>query len=81
MGGGHRIIYIFTHASARFSLYYDIEMFKDTRELVGSGILPTTTIVTKNRIFMPVPNSLKRFFKLVEDKMRFYVKFDTLSSK
>ena len=78
--GGHRIIYIFTHASGRFSLYYDIEMFKDTRELAGSEILPTTTIVTKNRIFIPVPNSLKRFFEFVGEKMRFYVKFDTLSS-
>lgn len=78
--GGHRIIYIFTHASGSFSLYYDIEMFEDAGDLAGGGIFPTTTIVTKKRIFIPVPDSLKRFFELVEGKRSFYVRFDTISS-
>lgn len=78
--GGHRIIYIFTHASGRISLYYDIEMFEDTGELAGSEIFPTTTIITRSRIFIPIPNRLEIFFKVIEEKKKFYVKFDTLSS-
>jgi molecular chaperone HtpG len=76
--GGHRIFYIFTHASGSFSLYYDIEMFEDSGDLAGGGIFPTTTIITKKRIFIPIPENLKRFFELIEGKKRkFYVRFIT----
>lgn len=78
--GGHRIIYIFTHASGALSLYYDIEMFEDVQDLAGGGIFSTTTIITKNRVFIPVPDSLKRFFELIEGKRSFYIRFDTISS-
>jgi molecular chaperone HtpG len=76
--GGHRIIYIFSHASGKISLYYDIEMFEDTGDLAGGSIFPTTTIFTKRRIFIPVPENLKRFFELKEGKRSFYVRFDIL---
>jgi len=55
------------HASGDFSLYYDIELFEDIG-LTGGKVLPTTTIITKNRIFIPVPNNLKKFFELTGDK-------------
>lgn len=81
MWGGHRIIYIFTRASGDFSLYYDIELFEDIG-LTGGKVLPTTTIITRNRIFIPVPSNLKKFFELTggRKKKKFFVRFDTIRS-
>lgn len=78
--GGHRIIFIFTHSSGHFSLYYDVEIFEDTGKIAGGGVFPTTTIITRRRIFIPIPDNLKKFFELVEGKRKFYVRFDTISS-
>lgn len=75
--GGHRIIFIFTHASGGLSLYYDVEIFEDTSN-AGGAVFPTTTIITKNRIFLPVPDNLKQFFEVFEGKRKFYVRFDIL---
>ena len=78
--GGHRIIFIFTHASSRFSLYYDIELFEDVGGLAGGGSYPTTTIITKNRIFIPIPDNLEQYFEITKDKneRKFYVRFDII---
>ena len=61
-------------------LYYDIEMFEDTGELAGSLVIPTTTILTQNRIFIPIAKNLEKFFNVVKEKKKFYVKFDVLTS-
>jgi len=77
--GGRRIIFIFTHPSSTFSLYYDIELFEDIGGNTGGGVFPTTTIVTKNRIFIPIPSDLTQFFDLRNiEKREFYVRFNTL---
>lgn len=77
--GGRRIIFILTHPSSTFSLYYDIELFEDIGGNAGGGVFPTTTIVTKNKIFVPIPSELKPFFDLKEkEKREFYVRFDTV---
>lgn len=77
--GGRRIIFILTHPSSIFSLYYDIELFEDIGGNTGGGVFPTTTIVTKNRIFVPIPSDLRPFFDLKEkEKREFYVRFDTV---
>jgi len=77
--GGRRIIFILTHLSSTFSLYYDIELFEDIGGNAGGGVFPTTTIVTKNRIFIPIPSDLKKFFDLKgKEKREFYVRFDIL---
>jgi molecular chaperone HtpG len=80
MWGGHRIIFIFTHASSEFSLYYDIELFEDVGGQAGGGVYPTTTIVTKNRIFIPIPNNLMQYFEIAKGKneRKFYVRFDSI---
>jgi len=78
--GGHRIIFIFTHASERFSLYYDVELKEDVGDLAGGSVFYTTTIITKNRIFIPVPDTIRRFFEVAEGKKEFYVRYDTISS-
>lgn len=78
--GSHRVVYIFTHASARLTLYYDIELNEPVQgNLTGGDNYPTTTIVTKNRIFVPIPNPLIPSFQLDTDKKEFYVRFDTIT--
>jgi molecular chaperone HtpG len=60
-------------------LYYDIELFEDIGGIAGGGVFTTATIVTKNRIFLPVPIDLKQFFDLKgKEKKEFYVRFDTI---
>jgi molecular chaperone HtpG len=39
----------------------------------------TTTLITKNRIFVPVPDSLAEEFKIATGSKEFFVRFDILS--
>lgn len=77
--GTHRITYIFTDASENFSLYYDIEL-KSPLEInqTGGEMFPTTTIITKNRIFIPVPKNLEPAFQITDGDKEFHVRFDTI---
>jgi len=79
--GGHRVIYIFTEASGRLSIYYDIEL-RDPIEhtKAGGGMIPTTTLITKNRIFVPIPDTLADEFRVASGSKEFFVRFDVLSS-
>ena len=46
--GGHRVVYIFTEATERLSLYYDIELRDPIEHTKASGgMFPTTTLITK----------------------------------
>jgi len=60
--GGCKVLFVFHHHSKRFGLYYDIIC----PWLVGSGSeggpRPTSTILTKNRTFIPVPDEISRDF-------------------
>ncbi len=79
MWGGPRVTYIFTDAAGHLSLYYDIELKTPLRtDQTGGAILPTTTIMTKNRIFIPVPESLEYAFQVTDKDKEFYVRFDTI---
>ena len=76
---GHRIIYIFTEVSGKVTLYYDIELREPRgHETASGGMFPTTTIVTKNRIYVPVPSALDSVFRIVEGAKEFFVRFDTV---
>ena len=77
--GAHRVIYIFTDETGDTSLYYDIELRSplDTQE-TGGTMIPSTTIVTKNRIYVPVPRPLQPAFQISEGIKEFYVRFDTI---
>ncbi len=77
--GAHRITYIFTEGTGQISLYYDIELKTplDTGQ-TGGKMFPTTTIVTKNRIYVPVPRMLESAFQAIEGTKEFYVRFDTI---
>jgi molecular chaperone HtpG len=41
-------------------------------------VLPTTTLFTKNRIYVPVPDQLVQDFKISEGAKEFFVRFDTI---
>ena len=77
--GGHKVVYIFSHVSSRLTLYYDIELkgkLKD--ETIGGGAISTTTIVTGNRIFIPVPDNLESSFYIDKGKKEFYIRYDLI---
>ena len=75
----HRVIYIFTDATGELSLYYDIELKESLEtEQTGGAMFPTTTIVTKNRIYVPVPKALEPAFQISDRAKEFYVRFDTI---
>ena len=79
--GGHRVVYIFTEATGRLNLYYDIELREPIDYAKASGgMFRTTTLITKNRIFVPVPETLAEEFKIANGPKEFFVRFDVLSS-
>lgn len=41
-------------------------------------MLPTTTLILKNRLFIPVPTELESEFRISEGSKQFYVNFDTI---
>ena len=79
MWGSHRIIYIFADSSGELRLYYDIKLKEPLgTQLTGGAMFPTTTIVTKDRIYVPVPKALEPAFKIVDGAKEFHVRFDTI---
>jgi molecular chaperone HtpG len=77
--GAHRIIYIFTDATGSLSLYYDIELKEPLEtKTTGGAMFPTTTIITKDHIYVPVPSELESAFKITAGAKEFYVRFDTI---
>jgi molecular chaperone HtpG len=80
MWAQHRIVYVFTHAAGELSLYYDIEMPEPISASTQGGLhLPTTTLITKRRVFIPVPEELRPSFELVDGERKFHVRFDTVT--
>ena len=78
--GMHKIVYIFTHASNMLSLYYEIELkHKLSEKTTGGTPLTTTTIISKNRVFVPIVPELTSYFDFKEEKLSFYVRYDLIS--
>ncbi len=78
--GMHKIVYIFTHASNKLSLYYDIELKERLfDEATGGTSIPTTTIITSDRVFIPIINDLNSFFDIKEGSKEFYVRYDLIT--
>ena len=76
----HKVVYIFTHASNKLSLYYDIELKeKLSDESTGGKAVPTTTIITENRIFIPIITELNSYFDIKEGTNEFYVRYDIIT--
>lgn len=76
---GRRIVFLFSLAQSAQSLYYDIEL-RGNRSAgdAGGTALSTTTIVTKNRIFVPIPQQIAECFRVTDVPVEFYVRFDVL---
>lgn len=77
---GKRIVYLFSVANSGFSLYYDIELRgkRSAGEASGTALI-TTTIVANNRIMVPVPAALAECFRIADEPVEFYVRFDLLT--
>ena len=76
----HKVVYIFTHASNNLSFYYDIELKERLAdETTGGTTIPTTTIITENRIFIPIINDLNSYFDINEGTKEFYVRYDIIT--
>lgn len=79
----HKIVYVFTHVSNQVSMYYDIDLkMVLPDEMTGGHPIITTTIITKNRIFVPVIPEMYQYFDLAQNqgKLEFYVRFDPLTA-
>ncbi len=79
MWGTHRITYVFTDSTGGLSFYYDIELREPLEAAAtGGAMFPTTTIITKDRIYIPVPRDLEQAFHITSGAKEFYVRFDTI---
>jgi molecular chaperone HtpG len=76
---GHRIVYIFSDETGNIALYYDIELREPLEgQSASGGMFPTTTLVLKNRIYVPVPELLEPAFRPVDGAKEFFVRFDLI---
>ena len=79
MWGAHRITYVFADTAGGMSLYYDIELREPLEAATTGGkMFPTTTIVTKDKIYVPVPRNLEPAFYITAGTKEFDVRFDTI---
>ena len=77
--GMHKIVYIFTHASGSITLYYEIELKSKLPSTMTGGLsIPSTTIVSQNRIFIPIIHELETYFEVERKVLSFYVRYDTI---
>jgi molecular chaperone HtpG len=76
----HKIIYIFTHASNNLTIYYDIDLSKKLEDnSTGGRMIPTTTIITKDKILVPVIPEMSDYFNIKGGQLRFSVRFDSVN--
>lgn len=78
----HKVVYVFTHISSEVSMYYDIDLKEPLpQNMTGGHPIKSTTIITKNKIFVPIPAEMNDYFNLRnhEGRLEFYVRFDTLT--
>lgn len=75
----HKIIYIFTHISGSITLYYDIDLNEPLSEsATGGKAIQTCTIITNNRVFIPIIGEMNQYFDVTQRQLKFYVRFDTI---
>ena len=77
----HRIIYIFTDITSSVTFYYELELDKKLDEAnTGGEPILSTTIVTKNKIFVPVIPQLYEYFKKSQqEELTFMVNYTKVS--
>ena len=78
----HRIIYIFSLRDGSYTLYYDMELKKHIpAELTGGEEMYTTTIITKNKLFIPIPSQLYDYFSVNGEPLKFNIRFNGVEGK
>ena len=77
--GGRKVVFIFQHHSGRFGLYYDILCPGLVGKESGGGPRVTSTILTKGRTFVPIPEELvEDFLPRANERKRLEVRADIL---
>ena len=77
--GGRKVFFVFQHHSKRFGLYYDILCPSLVEASSGHGPRVTSTILTKNRTFIPIPDEIaETFLPRAEERTRLEVMCDIL---
>ena len=77
--GGRKVMFIFHHHSGRFGLYYDVLCPGLVSAPSGGGQGVTSTILTKGRTFIPVPDEIVKVFLPKEgERKRLAVRGDIL---
>lgn len=77
----HRIIFFFTHASNNMTLYYQLDLDKSLGpDAKGAKSIPTTTIITKDKIFIPIIDELVDYFNVKKGVLKFIVKYDSVKN-
>lgn len=75
----HRVIFFFTHASNNLTLYYQLDLETPLGYNVkGAKSIPTTTIITKNKIFIPIVDEMADYFDVKQGVLKFMVKYDSV---
>ena len=78
--GGQRVLFIFTHPSGEYGLYYDLESRTVTSSEPGGGRFPWCTIFLANQVYIPIPLDIQACFLPKEaERKRFLVRDDLLS--
>ena len=77
--GGRKVIFVFQHHSGRFGLYYDVLCTGLVGAASGGGPKVTSTILTKDRTFIPVPSEIANdFLPKAGERKRLEVRCDIL---
>jgi molecular chaperone HtpG len=77
--GGQRALFVFEHHSGKFGLYYDIQSQEMIATASGGGSFATSTLVLKNRIFIPIPPDIESaFIPGEQERKRLHVRCDLL---
>jgi molecular chaperone HtpG len=77
--GGQRALFVFEHHSGKFGLYYDVQSQEMIASGSGGGSFVTSTLVLKNRIFIPVPPEIEAaFIPAAKERKRLQVRCDLL---
>ncbi|MCQ1764719.1 ATP-binding protein [Neorhizobium galegae] len=77
--GGQKALFIFIHHSGQFGIYYDMQTMDFVSESAGGGLHRTSTIMLKDRIYIPVPPAIQgSFIPKPGERKRFEIKADLI---
>ena len=77
--GGRKVVFVFQHHSGQFGLYYDVLCPGLVGEASGGGPRATSTILSRDRTFIPVPDEIaETFLPEAGERKRLEVRCDIL---